>query len=114
MDEAAISKLESKIYIFSVDIFSFVKTLMNQNITNSFTVGLLNASNKLYSNFLDLIDIQTNKSKSEIHKDCIELADHCAEFLKNIEVKGSLLNERVDLLIEAKELSRILKELQLK
>ncbi len=114
MDETELTKLESKIYIFSVDVFSFTKTLLNQNITNSYTTGLLKTSNQLYSTFLDLVDNHINENKQVIHSNCIQLANNCAEFLNNIEVKGSLLNERVDLLIEAKELTRILEKLELK
>jgi len=110
MDEEGLTRFESKIYAFSVEVFSFVKTLMNQNVTNPNTSGLLKSSNQLYSYFLDLIDNHSDENKALVKKKCIDLASHCAEYLKKIEVKGNLLNERVNLLIEAKELTKSLEQ----
>jgi hypothetical protein len=111
MNEEELTKLESKIYIFSVDVFSFIKTLINNNFTNENTTGLLNASNLLYSKFLDLLEISLGKNKHSVLKECLALSESCAVFLNKIEVKDNLLNERIDLLIEAKEIVRKLQQL---
>ena len=112
MKEEELAKLESKIYIFSVDVFSFIKTLMDNNITNKNTQGLFNDSSLMYSTFIDLLDDRGLENKSSILSKCIELAISSAGFLTNIEVKGSHLNERVDLLIEVKEILRFLEKLK--
>lgn len=111
MKEEELAKIESKIYIFSVDVYSFVKTLQDQNITNSNISGLFKESGQLYSSFLDLFENHIMKDKQVILNTCIDLSRSCAEKLSKIEVSGSNLNERVDLLIEVKEISRILEKL---
>jgi len=112
MNGEELAKLESKIYIFSVDVFSFIKTLMDQGITNKDTQGLFEASSQLYAEFLNLFDNHVPKNKNSAYLKCIELANSSATYLTNIEVKGNLLNERVDLLIEAKEILRFLEKLK--
>jgi|GEM_PF-4391792 len=111
MEESELAKIESKIYIFSVDVYSFVKTLHKQNITNSSINSLLKDSGQLYTNFLDLFENHIKKDKQVAINTCIDLSKLCAEKLSNIELSGSNLNERVDLLIEAKEIIRILEKL---
>jgi hypothetical protein len=112
MNEEELTRLESKIYIFSVNVFSFIKTLMEHNIANKDTQGLFDASSKLYTEFLNLFDNHGVKNKLSVFSKCRELANSSAVHLTNIEVKGSLLNERVDLLIEAKEILRFLEKLK--
>jgi len=111
MNDEELTKLESKIYIFSVNVFSFIKTLMDENITNENTRELFSVSSKLYSEFVSLLDdTGSKKDKSSVYISCIAMANASAEHLSKIDVKGALLNERVDLLIEAKEIIRILEK----
>lgn len=105
MSEEEYKKLESRIYAFSVDVFSFVKTLINQNQSNQHTKGLLAGSNQLYSLFLDLIDNQGNVIVEVLSK-CVQICNNCSTFLENIKVEQKLLNEKVDLTIETNELGR--------
>jgi len=108
MNENEFKKLESRIYAFSVDVFSFVKTLINKNLANQYSKGLLDGANKLYGDFLDVFDNQDNMD-SALLKNCIYQAESCSNFLGSIEVEKALLNEKVDLTIEANELARLLK-----
>ena len=114
MNEEELKKLESKIYIFSVDVFSFIKTLMDKNIISNDTQGLFNASSQLYSEFVDFMDDFRKVNRAAIFSKCFELANLSANHLEKIEVKGALLNERVDLLIEIKEIIRNLEKLDFK
>lgn len=108
MNEGEFKKLESRVYAFSVDVFSFVKTLINKNLANQHSKNLLDNANKLYGDFLDVFDNQDVIDEQSLKK-CIQLAEVCSNLLGNIEVEKALLNEKVDLTIEANELTRILK-----
>lgn len=110
MKEEQLSKLESKIYIFSVDVFSFVKTLLDMNITNSDTTGLLKSSNLLYTKFLDVFENQPSNFDTSISA-CLELSAKCSGFLEKIEVEKKLLNEKIDLIIESKEIVTALEKI---
>ncbi|MDF1546306.1 MAG: hypothetical protein P1P88_00700 [Bacteroidales bacterium] len=105
MREDEYKKLESRIYGFSVNVFSFVKTLINQNQSDQHTKGLLSGSNQLYALFLDVIDSQEDRV-TEILSKCVQICSNCSTFLENIKVEKKLLNEKVDLTIEANELGR--------
>lgn len=108
MTEQELEKLESRIYAFSVDVFSFVKTLIDSGQANEHSKMLLNDSNKLYSEFLQTLDLE--RKPDNVIENCMHLANNCSDFLSKIEVTHSILNRKTDLIIESKEISRILKE----
>ena len=110
MREDLLTKLESKIYIFSVDVFSFVKTLADRNISNPNTTALTKTSNRLYTKFLDIFESAPGDLK-KIVSECREMASECAIILDKIEVEKKMLNERIDLLIESKEILKQLDEI---
>jgi hypothetical protein len=56
---------------------------------------------------LDIIE----KGKKPDFSHCIAEAVECSSILHNIELSGKLLNEKVDLQIEANEILRKLKQL---
>lgn len=106
-----LKKLESMIYAFSVNILSFVKSLSDKNIASQNEKDLLNSANELYSLYLDILkNIEKGNNNPDI-KDCILKSEKCASLIKNFELSGILLNEKVDLAIEANEILRLLRQI---
>lgn len=100
--------LELKVFAFSIDVVSFVKSLEKSGITNTVTRSLLNLANGFYSSYL-----AAEKALGEYAKNCFfeeskENAKTCLELLQSIDVEKELLNEKVDLIIEVDELIRII------
>ncbi len=105
MTEEDFKKLESRIYAFSVDVFSFVKTLIDNGLASEYSRMLLDTSNQLYSTFIDVFDSAGEYNRIVV-KRCEQLSDSCSDYLTKIEVGKKYLNEKVDLNIESKEISR--------
>jgi hypothetical protein len=102
-------KLELKIYSFSINIFSFVKSLSDKKIAGQNEKKLLNSANDLYSIFLDELEhVEKGNEKADFAK-CIIRSEECVSLMKNYELSGLHLNEKVDLAIEANEILRSLK-----
>ena len=99
--------LELKIYRFSINVFSFVKSLEQIKISKNLTKDILNKSNSLYSKFLEYLDANEKDVKKEL-EECVKISLQCFELFKNADFKDTLLNEKVDLTIEASEISKIL------
>ena len=102
--------LELKIYRYSINVFSFVKSLEKLNFSNSQTKLMAQTSNSLYSKFIDYEDAKDNESIIKNLEACVEISLKCFELFKNSDFKDLLLNEKVDLTIEASEISKILVE----
>ena len=102
--------LELKIYGFSINVFSFVKSLEKLNFLKSETSEMAKISNSLYLKFLDYEDAKNNSDKIKELEDCVKISLRCFELFKNADFKDVLLNEKVDLTIEASEISKILVE----
>lgn len=109
MTEEEYKKQESRIYAFSIDVFSFVKTLIDLGLASENSRMLLDTANQLYANFIDALGNDGELNKIVITR-CEQLADSCSDYLSKIEVGEKHLNEKVDLTIEAKEISRKLRE----
>ena len=109
MTEEDYKKLESRIYAFSVDVFSFVKTLIDDGRASEHSRMLLDTANQLYSTFIDALNTDGELNEILITR-CEQLVDSCADYFEKIEVNKNQLNEKVDLTIEAKEISRELRK----
>jgi excinuclease UvrABC helicase subunit UvrB len=108
MTEDDFKKHESRIYAFSVDVFSFVKTLIDAGLASEHSRMLLDTANQLYSSFIDAIDNNRELDRIVVSR-CEQLSESCSDYLTKIEVGKKYLNEKVDLTIEAKEISRVLR-----
>jgi len=107
MDLESFKKLELKIYSFSVNVFSFVKTLSNKNIATHKEKELLGNANQLYCLFL----VELEKMEAGISPDlesCVKSIENCITLIKDYELSGILLNEKVDLAIDANQILRSL------
>jgi len=102
--------LELKIYRFSINVFSFVKSLEKLEFSNNQTRLMAQTSNSLYSQFIDYEDAKDNETIKKNLEACVEISLKCFELFKNTDFKDILLNEKVDLTIEASEISKILVE----
>jgi hypothetical protein len=109
--EELLNKLEFKIYRFSVNVFSFVKTLIEKKLSNQYSEALLVKANDLYSSYVNLLDSFENEGVVSGLFGIIEKSENCVTLFQDIELTGSILNEKVDLAIEAFEISKQLKEL---
>jgi hypothetical protein len=110
MDEKLVHSLEFKIYRFSVNVFSFVKTLIEKKLSDKYSDILLNKANDLYSSYVNMLESDNIESLPNIST-ILKKSDECVAIFQNIELKGAILNEKVDLAIEAFEISKKLKEL---
>jgi len=96
--------LELKVFAFSVDVISFVKSLEKSGKINSVFKNLLKVVNEFYSNYLDAEEALDEYDKSRFLEESKVNAEKCLELLQSIEVSNEFLNERVDLIIEVAEL----------
>ena len=96
--------LELKVFAFSVDVVSFVKSFEKAGNVNVLVNELLNQANGFYSNYVSAEEALGVTDKKKYLEGSIENAKKCLELLQSIEVKKGLLNEKVDLIIEVAEL----------
>ena len=97
--------LELKVFAFSVDIISFVKTIEKQNEGSRIELNsLLKAANDFYINYLHGEDAVGKYDKGSFFKDSVESAQECFNLLQTVKVEKQFLNEKADLIIEVSEL----------
>jgi hypothetical protein len=111
INDELIHQLEFKIYRFSVNVFSFVKTLIDKKLSNQYSEALLNKANDMYSSYVNLLDKFENEGNIQDLPNIITKSEECVAYFKEIELTGPILNEKVDLAIEAYEISKQLKQL---
>jgi hypothetical protein len=111
MDEKKLKSLEFKIYRFSVNVFSFVKTLIEKKLSSQYSEALLNKANDLYSSYVNVIGKADGSESLQGILSIIKKSEECVAIFQDIELRGSILNEKVDLAIEAFEITEKLKEL---
>lgn len=98
--------VELKVFAFSVDVISFVKTFEKTGKVNVLVNKLLNQANGFYSNYVSAEEALEINDKKWFLKKSIANAKKCLDLLQSIEVERELLNEKVDLIIEVAELIR--------
>ncbi len=96
--------IELKVFAFSVDVVSFVKSFEKTGKLNALINELLNQANGFYSNYVSAVEALGLIDKKKYLEESITNAKKCLELLQSIEVKKELLNEKVDLIIEVAEL----------
>ena len=96
--------LELKVFAFSVDVVSFVKSFEKTGKLNAFVNELLNRANGFYANYVSAEEALVGADKKKYLEESITNAKKCLELLQSIEVEKELLNEKVDLIIEVAEL----------
>ena len=96
--------LELKVFAFSVDVISFVKSFEKKRAANVLVNELLNQANGFYSSYVSAEEALGFADKKKYLEKSIANAKKCLELLQSIEDEKELLNEKVDLIIEVAEL----------
>ena len=92
--------MELKVFAFSVDVLSFVKSVEKSENKNSELISLLNEANEFYSNFIAAEDTLDEHDKNSFYSESKKNAQKCLDLLQSIELENKFLNEKVDLIIE--------------
>jgi len=100
--------LELKVFAFSVDVVSFVKSVEESEGANSTLKSLLNEANGFYSNFIDAEDSTGKYDKNSFYSESKKCAQKCLDLLQSIELESKFLNEKVDLIIEVAGLIKMI------
>ena len=101
---ANLQSIELKVYAFSINVFSFVKTLDKAKKTNEHTNILLNLANSFYTNFLAAVEAKGEYEQKSFIEESKVQAKKCLSILQSFETENKFLNEKVDLTIEIAEL----------
>lgn len=105
-----IEHMEVKIYAFSINVISFVKSMEKAGLNNKPLQILLNSAKQFYDLYLDFADEEDFENKETILKSCTKYGHKCLEIMQNMDVPKEFLNEKVDLVIDVAELIRKLEE----
>ena len=117
MDTQIKKYLEERIYFFSINVVSFLKTIEKIGYKNNqtkevpqlseLTTNLSQNTLQLNSLFFDILDNKVNIS--EIEK-CLSLSENCLKTLQKIDIDDKvIINEQADLQID---MSGIIKKLK--
>ncbi|MEN8119129.1 MAG: hypothetical protein ABFS35_02235 [Bacteroidota bacterium] len=98
--------LELKVFAFSVDVVSFVKSLEKAGRVTVVINNLLNLANEFYLNYLAAEEALGEYDKKTFLEESKDSAKKCLKLLQSIKVEKEFLNEKVDLIIEIAELIR--------
>jgi len=96
-------ELDTKVYTFSIQVISFIKSLEKQGIYKSINSKTLQLAGRLSTNFPEIED----EKEELVREGLIDLeknATTCFSYLEGIECNNSLQNEKANLLIDAKEI----------
>ncbi len=109
MKKLSESGLETQIYFFTINVFSFSKTLQKNN--SFLTPEILKIANQLYSTFIELLDLENQNDIKKDLKKCISLAKTSHSMFMDFDCeKKELINEKANLQIEN---SLIIRKLEL-
>ena len=107
MDKQIKNYLEERIYFFSINVVSFLKTIGKKGYKNNLTSELSQNTLQLNSLFFDILD---NKANISDIKKCLSLSENCHKILQKIKIDDKvIINEQADLQID---MSRIIKNLK--
>lgn len=98
--------IELKVYAFSINVFSFVKTLEKAGKANDAISYILNAANSFYANYLAAIEAKGKHEQNVFLGESKKNAEECLNGLQSFETDKRFLNEKVDLIIEIAELKK--------
>jgi hypothetical protein len=107
--KADVESLEVKVYAFSINVISFVKSMGKNGLGNEPLQVLLHAAKQFYDLYLDFADEEEQDSKPYILKECVKYGKKCLDILQNMGVPEEFLNEKVDLVIDV---AGLIKELE--
>lgn len=91
---------EVKVYAFSINVFSFVKSMQDAGHDNILLQIVLQSAKDFYDSFLDYVDEEDEIFKENILENCLNFARKSFDVLQNMKVPDEFLNEKVDLVID--------------
>lgn len=103
-----IESIEVKVYAFSINVISFVKSMEKAGLLDEPLQILLNAAKQFYDLYLDFVDEENRDTKPYILKECLKYGHKCWDILQNMGVPEEFLNEKVDLVIDIAGLIKIM------
>ena len=104
-----LSKLESLIYNYSINIIGFNMTLKKANLNNQITSEIVNMAGALNTIMMDSLEFEGRELNLQIGQ-CIKITDSIQALLNKLEFEGKCDDEKTKLQIETTE---ILKSLEL-
>ena len=107
MDKLELNNLEQPIYMFVINVVSFIKTLKKVGYENNLTSDLASKVNSLNETYINLLDNFASKNLKIEIQNCKEISTKCHEILTKIDFDDkNIINEQADLIIEANLLSK--------
>jgi len=108
--KADVEALETKVYAFSINVLSFVKSMEKSGQEDEPLQILLHSAKQFYDLYLDFVDEEDTDSKPYILKECVKYGEKCLDILQNMGVPEEFLNEKVDLIIDVAGLIKAIEE----
>ncbi len=97
-----IEQIEGKIFVFTINIESFLKVLAADNLNNSLTEQLENYNTQLKELYEKLTFVDTIDGKQPFLQQIIDILNHMHEIFMNLHYDDALLiNEKADLQVES-------------
>ena len=110
--EQRLNGLSSRVYTYSIDIISFVKSLQKAGYKDGIISSLAVAAGDFTNIVLDLEDLTDKNEILADLKKSANFADRCLNHLRKVDCKeAALLNEKSDLAVETFNLIQEIKGL---
>ena len=106
-----ISALKKKTYTYSIDVLSFAKSLKKSKIKLKHLTAIIETAANITESIRKINDLNDKNQIVGLLKKSSKFADNNLKKLQKFECKGSLLNEKTDLIIETWSLIESLKSL---
>ncbi len=95
-----VENMEVKVYAFSINVISFVKSMEKAGSVDEPLQILLYSAKQFYDLYLDFVDEEDEDTKPYVLKECLKYGHKCLDILQNMGVPEEFLNEKVDLVID--------------
>ena len=106
-----LSKFSSRVYIYSIDIISFFKSLKKAGYEIPEIPYFANLIGKFSELILGIEDLNNFDQKIVELEKSSNFAAECLKLLQKIDCKNALLNEKSDLIIETYEIIKQISEI---
>ncbi len=102
LDIKLVETLSNQLYFFSINVVGFVKSLQKASLQTPQSIALIKSAGDLSMQFMDIDDITEETEQKKRVVLCLQRSKECLKLLQEIQVQNkNLLNEKVDLTIEA-------------
>ncbi|MCF6243309.1 MAG: hypothetical protein L3J74_18480 [Bacteroidales bacterium] len=105
-----VEKMEVKVYAFSINVISFVKSMEKAGTGDEPLQILVHSAKQFYDLYIDYVDEEDEDTKPYVLKECLKYGNKCLDILQNMGVPEEFLNEKVDLVIDVAGLIKKMEE----